>query len=395
MKKQTLIILLLITALAIVVGNISYQNNSGSSVVAQSQLIAALAPDLDLDNVSKVSIATQDNNDAITLEKRLGEWQVLQKNGYPADVEKLSKLLQAVNQAHIVEAKTAMAKHHHRLQLKDFADGDSKAIRLQVTTPAAELELYVGLKASSGEGQYVRLVGDPQTYLIDQNLRLTTDTTKWLEPKIIDLEFNQVRSVKVTHHDDEEYQIKRDVVETTETTESSDVDNQPEDLESVAKQAVEQAASVLKPDVQDDVKGANGGNTKTYELANHFTLNDSGDDEELQYPSILDGLVRNILGLKLVDVFQHEEQDTGKLSHTFAISYVAASDDDDADERVGPNQQLQNQVLQLFVRESEADDKQYFARLNDSSWVYEVSSSSFKQIAKSRSDFVHSDEDEE
>jgi len=115
---------------------------------------------------------------------------------YPVAPSTLGSLLRALVDAKTVEAKTARAEQHARLDLAEQGEGAATRIRLTLSDAAA-LELLVG-KAGQGGGQLVRLAGDNQVWLIDRAISLPADSfLGWINRRISHIEEASIQSIEL------------------------------------------------------------------------------------------------------------------------------------------------------------------------------------------------------
>ena len=125
MSQRNLIylgVVLVVLALLVVVGQ-----RRGSP---QSTAGTAIVPGLEaaLNDVDRVTLVKAGGATVATLERRADGWVVAEKNGYPADVTKLRRGLQALAEAKILETKTANPEFYDRLGLVDVANPEAAGI---------------------------------------------------------------------------------------------------------------------------------------------------------------------------------------------------------------------------------------------------------------------------
>ena len=282
-------------------------------------------------------------------EQVLQQWQLPQYAGYPADTEDLGDLLQSLQDAKIVEVKTRRVKNHGRLGLSALNEEGSLAQLIRLKGKDKALELLVGNSAADGSGHYVRFVDDPQTYLIDKVLGLPEQKQDWLATDVFALDFEQVRRLEISGSEQEVFSIERQEL--------------PEEA------STNEEASL--PLVEDKVP----------KLAEHFQLlsvalrQELGQEQgqELQYPSILDGLVRNVLGLSVEDVMLKEGAQGLSQTHEFNLEY---------------KEQDNAMSLAFSLLSDNQETPSYWLSRESSPWLLKLSEFDYKQITKPKSEYL-------
>jgi Domain of unknown function (DUF4340) len=176
-------------------------------------VLPAVAPQLA--DVAKVVL--KHAGATITLVKRGNLWTVAEKSDYPADAKKMREMLLALAQLTYVEPKTARPDLYKRLNLEDPAASKSQSI---------EVELYDGKGGALGglitgrrrvdelgggnDGIYVRIPGNPQTWLARGNLDIDSDIVQWLDRRIVDIDDKRVKQAVLARPDGATLTISRD-----------------------------------------------------------------------------------------------------------------------------------------------------------------------------------------
>ena len=163
---------------------------------------ALLLPGLgeDLDQVARMTITGAGAEPVATLERNDATWSVVERDGYPADVEKVRHTLISLAEARIVEAKTANPEFYDRLGVKDVDSVDSGGVAVTLAGTRSPVNVIVG--DSEGASQtYVREVEQAQSLLIDRDPDVGRNTTDWLATEILTIPGSRVARVTVIHPD--------------------------------------------------------------------------------------------------------------------------------------------------------------------------------------------------
>lgn len=338
MKRGVLLSLILMIVFAAALGGYLTSKDAAVSEFQQKKLFS-LKPVIDLNNVTKIEIYGANNETIVKANKVLQQWQLPQHHDYLADEASLSELLSSINASQIVESKTKLKKYHARLGLSDITEAESQAKLLVIEEGQKSFAVLLGNEAENSSGQFVRLQGDDQTYLIDRSITLPNKSSDWIKSAIIDADYQQVRSLKLTKVGEEVYQLLRLKQPTSESLETQ---------------------SLPLADEQQDT------------LAPHFEFAEQATEQELMYPGILDGLVRNVLGLSPQAVLLANQAEVDERLILIELDYE------------GQNDSLVYQVLEVV---SLSQHEGFY--INDVSGDYwlQLTEFDFKQINKSKDEF--------
>ena len=146
-----------------------------------------------LDQVTQVRINL--GQQAVSLEKQAGDWRVVDREGYSADMPQVSRLLRSLADMVYLEPKTSRPERFVSLSLanKDAQQGAATYVELQA--PNQLWSLLVGAAPVNRGGQYIRLPAQDQAWLVDQRLMLDSSPAQWLSPVILNVDSEQVKTV--------------------------------------------------------------------------------------------------------------------------------------------------------------------------------------------------------
>ena len=170
-----------------------------------------LLPDLgeDLDRVTRVSVVGAGSAPVATLVRgEDGSWSVAEKDGYPADTEKVRQTLISLAEARIVEPKTANPDFYDRLGVEGVEDEAAGGVAVTLTGAAMPVNVIVG--DTEGTSQvYVRQADQAQSFLVDRNPDVGNETTDWLATEILAIPGDRMARVTVTHPDGEVVSVSK------------------------------------------------------------------------------------------------------------------------------------------------------------------------------------------
>jgi hypothetical protein len=184
------------------------------------------------------------------------QWTVVEKGNYPADQERMRKLLVQLAECELVEPKTDRAELLPRLGLDDPANGSATQITAQDRAGGLVAQLIVGGKRPSelggGEaGVYVRRPGSEQAWLARGSFDLAGGVLSWLDRRIVDIKPLRVSTVVLTGADGKAVTIARRSADLPLALDAPPPDVQPKDDAALAA-----PSGALEALTLDDVKPA-------------------------------------------------------------------------------------------------------------------------------------------
>lgn len=269
MNKQLVAILILLGLVSAAVFFLINPQQKQSQF-ERSALLPALSQSAE--KISRIDIANSQGR-LISATRQKATWTTELANtarDYPLDQAKLSDLVSQLKTADKLEAKTRKPNNFDHLGLRDISEPDSQAVKVTISAAGKTYAVLVGKFASSGQGSYARLVGDNQTWLLDRQIPLPAGQVDWLRQPILDISAADIASVL---------------------------------------KAGEQGFNVVRLTDQEAA----------------FALADMPQDQQLKYPSIVDGFVNNLVGLNFEQISQ-QSFDEGTSSAVFNITLIDGSE---------------------------------------------------------------------
>ncbi|MBW1729318.1 MAG: DUF4340 domain-containing protein [Deltaproteobacteria bacterium] len=207
MRTKTLVFLLgVLAALAAIVG-ISLHKKGGTK--QQEALGTPLFHDLAVNKIAWVTI--QGPEKKVSLRRGKGHWEVVERYGYPADFSRIVDLLRKMAQLKIGRRFQGSQDVLARLSLHSPLDKTAKKeekgtlISLRDEKGSTVAEVILGKTRRSQKagfpraGQYVRIAGKTDIFLVDRTFPLTeTDPVNWLDKKLLKVPPEQIRRISAT-----------------------------------------------------------------------------------------------------------------------------------------------------------------------------------------------------
>jgi hypothetical protein len=214
MKAHTFVAL----ALAAVVSSVAasaifaWNNQWGAGRVSGATMLPVLASG----RAQVAGVAITQGGNTLTFESRQGRWSLKERSGYPADVQKIRALLVKLSQAELIEAKTRKPDRYPLLELEDAAakDAKSRLVRLLDGNGGTAADVVIGKRrwdafGSGKGGTYVRLPGDPQTWLANAEFDVTADVSSWIKPTVFETESAKISRLTIEIPGEEPLRIER------------------------------------------------------------------------------------------------------------------------------------------------------------------------------------------
>lgn len=159
-----------------------------------------------LTSVTGIRIARADQ--VVDLAFKDGQWVVAQRFNYPLNQKQLSRLLNQLGEARLVEKKTTQAKHHGSLGLLSGLKDPAPVITVQ--RDQALEPVLIGQQASARQATFARFQSDDQVWLIDQALDVSAAPADWLDPGLLNLNDAMIEQIEINNQIDSGYQVTRD-----------------------------------------------------------------------------------------------------------------------------------------------------------------------------------------
>ena len=253
MKPKTLMVLAGIT-LMVIFGAVFFGQEREDKPAQSGEFVF---PDLMkmINDVVEMTIET--NDETVTLVKKDNRWGVKEKGGYAAAFEKIKPVLIGMAELKIREPKTKNPDLYEKLGLQDQnAEGSSSTrITLKTKDANAVATLLLGNQrpakgAPSVSEMYIRIPGDPQTWLVTGKLPIEKVASEWLEKDLLNIVSKRIQRVVVTHPDGETLTVYKDIPDAIDFT----IVDLPKGSKVSSQFNVNNIATTLAQLTMDDVK---------------------------------------------------------------------------------------------------------------------------------------------
>ncbi|MBS0336580.1 MAG: DUF4340 domain-containing protein [Proteobacteria bacterium] len=219
MNKQFLVIL---GVLVVVLGGgalLVFEKAETAKPAVVAQLGQPLLKGLKASEVASISI--REPKESLTLAKKDGRWTIAEKNGFAADLDRVTDLVVKAIELKAGQVEPIGEKDRPRLMLADKGEGAATAVTFKAADGKILAELLVGKKyfkkepegdasKTPGDGRFVMLPSDPkQVYTVSDPLRQATAATgQWISKEGLAIEKVKTLEVKPAEGNDG-YRIER------------------------------------------------------------------------------------------------------------------------------------------------------------------------------------------
>lgn len=215
MKIVTLVALVVVTG---AVGAGAFVLSNKNRAVVKSEVAGeAFLPDL-INKVNDVAEVSVKKGDKVATFKRTAEgWEVTDKGGYPAKIEKVKEVLLGLAQLRKVEPKTSKPENYAKIGVEDPIPGKPDEHAGHSDAAPTSSATLVTLKDDKGQtitsvivgnskwdgkpGVYIRKAGEAQSWLADGQLTIPGEFTGWVEPQALNIPRDRIKSAETRHPD--------------------------------------------------------------------------------------------------------------------------------------------------------------------------------------------------
>ncbi|MDH3412906.1 MAG: DUF4340 domain-containing protein [Gammaproteobacteria bacterium] len=204
---------LCVVTLCVAIAAVVESEDSGAIPGSGKPLFPGLMPRLNEIEMIQLENATG----RFVLKRTKTGWMVPDKFDYPADADKVHKLLLGAAGLTRVEPKTQNPALYSRLGLAAIGDEASKAMsyRLESSDESAIATLTVGNSApAKGDPElsefYVRVPDDPQIWLVEGKLPRGNTLIEWVARSVVGIDRRRVREAQVKHESGEIVSVIRE-----------------------------------------------------------------------------------------------------------------------------------------------------------------------------------------
>ena len=203
-RYRTLVVLAVVVAVAAAAAVLVQREDTGIEKSGEK-----LLPGL-LEQLGAVSrIESTHKGETVTLILADGSWSVAERDGYRAETSEVRGLLVGAAELVRVEPKTSRPESYAKLELGDPADAEGESFGYVMKDAAGKTiaDLVVGKRRFVSattpdiDEYFVRVPGDPQTWLVSGKIPRNRRALDWLWREVTKIDQTRVRRAAVIHPD--------------------------------------------------------------------------------------------------------------------------------------------------------------------------------------------------
>ena len=151
----------------------------------------------ELNDVNEINIDTTKRK--ISIIKNRDNWYMSTKSGYKVKNEIVRRNLIQISELRFFEKKTQDESLYSRLDLDypNNEEGSSKLISITNNEKQILVEFILGKKKKNGV--YIKKLNDKESWLTSGSLEMSSVEGDWLEKKILDIDYKDVKKVSINH----------------------------------------------------------------------------------------------------------------------------------------------------------------------------------------------------
>lgn len=220
MQKNKLTIMGVFTAVILIAALFAVKQESDT--VRNDQAGNYLFPELKNRVNDVVELEIVQRNSKFSVKNIEGEWKVVEKNNYPAQLPKIKQTLLRIADLTTIDAKTKLPENYEKIGVEDPAGekATSSLIKLKDKDAKVLAALIVGkqqtasLSNGAAESLYVRKPDDEQSWLVKGELRIDPKEKDWLVTELFDIPVKRVQKVSLVKAGKTTVQIaKKDIAD--------------------------------------------------------------------------------------------------------------------------------------------------------------------------------------
>lgn len=209
--RKTILVLAAVTGVVALAAIFSKQDSSAIPGQGEPLFPELMAQINDARQVSGIS-----GDGSFTIKRRDDGWVVEEKSNYPADADKVHRLLLGTAQLTRIEPKTRKPELYAQLGVEDVDADGSQSLKFTLKNAGGDelADFILGTRRpATGNPNlseyFVRVPGNPQTWLVEGKLPDDKNPINWVDREILELDSKRVRAVRVTHANGGEIIVRR------------------------------------------------------------------------------------------------------------------------------------------------------------------------------------------
>jgi len=189
---------------AVSVAATAFVLRTGAPTVASDRRGEKVVPSLAAKSNEITGLSVRDGADTLTIERRDNRF-VVADSGYPIKIDPVRDLVGSSAELAFEESRTSDPARYGDLGLADPGAKEAKEVGKEITlrTAGGELASFVvgsrdATVGGAAGGVFIRLKGQPQTFLARGNVQLPSARTDWFVGVDLDVKRNEIKKIELT-----------------------------------------------------------------------------------------------------------------------------------------------------------------------------------------------------
>lgn len=173
------------------------------------ELGSRLVPELaeQVNDIDALDVVGPGERIEVRLRRDRDRWRVVEEDDYEADFEIVHELLRNLAELRRADARTSNSEYFARLGVADLDGEQASGVRLDF--PGTELPgIIIGHTDPTGQGRFVRLAGESQTWISDRSLTVPETALDWLERSVMDIPPGEIAEIIIRHPDGDTVRLR-------------------------------------------------------------------------------------------------------------------------------------------------------------------------------------------
>lgn len=199
--------LITLAIIAVVLGAIVFLSNRPADRTNVTDTLFAPQLAERLDDVETVRVVGAGNMTIASLTRTDDDWVVEERDGYHANTATIRSALTLLSRATVIEAKTSNPAEFDRLGVESVTDSDASGVGIEFLPESLGLPVIILGDSTGSNYRYARLEDSSESWLINTDPEVPTETTQWLATDILSIDGSRVERILIEHVDGETLDI--------------------------------------------------------------------------------------------------------------------------------------------------------------------------------------------
>jgi hypothetical protein len=207
MNNKSILILTALTLVIIVAATFSSRSRAPQTVIETP----LLNPELKTRVNDVAQIILESNEESVHITREGNNWMVMQADNYPAQFDKVKKLVLDTADMTILAEKTSNPDLYSELGVEDITDENADSTLLSLLDNSGNKLASVIMGDRRGmDSVYVRNAGQDRSYQVKGQPEVSADPKDWIVKELLSVDNERIMEVTIEHADDDTVVLNRE-----------------------------------------------------------------------------------------------------------------------------------------------------------------------------------------